>query len=42
MTINRLKDGKIVDTWTMWDALTMLQDFGVIPRMGPPPAPKPQ
>jgi predicted SnoaL-like aldol condensation-catalyzing enzyme len=42
MTINRVVDGKIVDTWTNWDALTMLQDFGVIPRMGPPPAPAPK
>jgi steroid delta-isomerase-like uncharacterized protein len=36
MTINRLRAGKIVETWTQWDALGALQAFGIIPRMPPP------
>jgi len=37
MTINRLAGGKIVETWTNWDALGLLQGFGVIPPAGGPP-----
>ena len=36
MTINRLRSGKIVETWTQWDSLGTMQAFGIIPRMPPP------
>ncbi|WP_054814774.1 ester cyclase [Nocardia arizonensis] len=31
MTINRLRDGKIVESWACWDALGMMQQLGVVP-----------
>jgi steroid delta-isomerase-like uncharacterized protein len=33
ITIDRIKDGKIVETWTNWDQVSMLQQLGVIPEM---------
>jgi steroid delta-isomerase-like uncharacterized protein len=32
--IHRLADGKIVESWNVWDTLTMLQQLGVIPALG--------
>jgi steroid delta-isomerase-like uncharacterized protein len=37
MTITRIADGKIVEAWTSWDALGMLQQIGIAPS-GPAPA----
>ena len=34
ITIDRLASGKIVETWTNFDNLGMLQQLGVIPSMG--------
>lgn len=34
ITIDRLAGGKIVETWTNFDNLGMLQQLGVIPSMG--------
>jgi steroid delta-isomerase-like uncharacterized protein len=33
ITIDRIKDGKIVETWTNWDQVSLLQQLGVIPEM---------
>jgi steroid delta-isomerase-like uncharacterized protein len=33
ITIDRVKDGKIVETWTNWDQLSLLRQLGVIPEM---------
>jgi steroid delta-isomerase-like uncharacterized protein len=30
-TITLVKDGKIVEDWAVWDALTMMQDLGLVP-----------
>lgn len=35
MTLTRIKDGKMVEAWTCWDALGMLEQLGV--AGGPPP-----
>lgn len=32
--IDRIVDGKIVESWANWDTLGMLQNIGVIPPMG--------
>jgi steroid delta-isomerase-like uncharacterized protein len=32
--IHRLTGGKIVESWNVWDTLGMLQDMGVVPRLG--------
>jgi len=32
--IHRIADGKIVESWNAWDALGMLQQLGVVPRLG--------
>jgi predicted ester cyclase len=32
--INRLSNGKIVESWNAWDALGMLQQLGIVPTMG--------
>ncbi len=34
ITINLIANGKSVETWAEFDALGMLQQLGVIPRMG--------
>ena len=34
ITIDRIAGGKIVEEWTSWDTLGMLQQLGVIPPMG--------
>jgi steroid delta-isomerase-like uncharacterized protein len=32
--IHRLASGKIVESWDVWDTVGMLQQLGVVPRMG--------
>jgi steroid delta-isomerase-like uncharacterized protein len=32
ITIDRLADGKIAETWTCWDTLGMMQQVGAIPE----------
>jgi predicted ester cyclase len=32
ITIARVKDGKIVESWNNWDALGMMRQLGAIPR----------
>jgi steroid delta-isomerase-like uncharacterized protein len=31
MTIDRWKDGKVIESWTNWDTLGLLQQLGVVP-----------
>jgi steroid delta-isomerase-like uncharacterized protein len=31
ITIHRLRDGRIAETWEVWDTLTFLQQIGVVP-----------
>jgi steroid delta-isomerase-like uncharacterized protein len=33
ITIDRIADGRIVETWTNWDTLGLLQQLGAIPAM---------
>jgi steroid delta-isomerase-like uncharacterized protein len=33
ITISRVEDGKVVEEWTNWDTLGMLQQLGVVPEM---------
>lgn len=33
ISIDRIKEGKIVETWTNWDPLGVLQQIGAIPEM---------
>ena len=33
----RLRDGKVIESWTYADALGMLQQMGMLPPLGPPP-----
>jgi predicted ester cyclase len=33
ITINRLKDGRIVERWGNWDTLGMLQSLGALPKV---------
>jgi steroid delta-isomerase-like uncharacterized protein len=35
MNLTRLKDGKLVEEWTNWDTLGMLQQLGAIPTGAP-------
>jgi predicted ester cyclase len=35
ITIDRIADGKIADTWTCFDALGMMQQLGAIPEAQP-------
>jgi predicted ester cyclase len=35
ITISRVEKGKVVEEWTNWDLLGMLQQFGVVPEMAP-------
>ena len=32
ITIHRMKDGKIAETWEVWDTLGFLQQLGVVPQ----------
>ena len=31
ISIHRLRDGRIAETWEVWDTLTFLQQIGVVP-----------
>lgn len=44
ITINRIQDGKIAETWTSWDVIAMMQGFGIIPKggLGGPGGPPPK
>jgi steroid delta-isomerase-like uncharacterized protein len=33
ITISRVKDGKVVEEWSNWDTLGMLQQLGVVPEL---------
>jgi len=33
ITISRVKNGKVVEEWSNWDTLGMLQQLGVVPEM---------
>jgi steroid delta-isomerase-like uncharacterized protein len=33
ITISRVENGKVVEEWTNWDMLGMLQQLGVVPQM---------
>jgi predicted ester cyclase len=35
MTISRLANGKVVEEWSNWDTLGMLQQVGAVPEMAP-------
>jgi predicted ester cyclase len=35
LTLSRLANGKIVEEWTNWDTLGMLQQIGAVPAMSP-------
>ena len=34
ISIERIEDGKVVETWVNWDAMGMMQQLGVIPPPG--------
>ena len=34
MTIDRITDGKVVESWTIFDALGLMQQLGVVPSPG--------
>lgn len=36
ITIDRLADGKIVESWSNWDTLGLMQQLGVVPAPGKP------
>lgn len=38
ITISRVKNGKVVEEWSNWDTLGMLQQLGVVPAMAGAPA----
>ena len=31
ISIDRIVDGKVVETWTSWDLLGLMQQLGVVP-----------
>lgn len=33
ITMSRLQNGKVVEEWTNWDTLGMLQQLGAVPEM---------
>jgi predicted ester cyclase len=33
ITISRVKNGKVVEEWSNWDTLGMLQQLGVVPEL---------
>jgi steroid delta-isomerase-like uncharacterized protein len=33
LTIDKIKDGKIVESWNNWDALGMLRQLGIVPEL---------
>jgi steroid delta-isomerase-like uncharacterized protein len=33
LTLDKIKDGKIVETWNNWDTLGLMRQLGVIPAM---------
>jgi steroid delta-isomerase-like uncharacterized protein len=35
ITIDRVEDGKIVEGWTNWDTLALMQNIGAIPEQEP-------
>src|SRR2546423_13761624 len=35
ITIDRIVDGRIVESWTNWDALGLMQQLGVVPAATP-------
>jgi predicted ester cyclase len=34
MTIDRITDGKVIESWTIFDALGLMQQLGVVPSPG--------
>ncbi len=30
--ISKLRDGKVVETWSLWDQLSLMQQIGVVPK----------
>jgi len=38
ITISQVKNGKVVEEWSNWDTLGMLQQLGVVPEMAGAPA----
>ncbi|HET8924849.1 MAG TPA: ester cyclase [Candidatus Acidoferrum sp.] len=36
ITINHVAEGKIMDSFANWDALGLMQQLGVVPRLGQP------
>ena len=38
ITISRVKNGKVVEEWSNWDTLGMLQQLGVVPAPGGEPS----
>ena len=38
ITVSRVKNGKVVEEWSNWDTLGMLQQLGVVPAMAGAPA----
>jgi steroid delta-isomerase-like uncharacterized protein len=38
ITISHVKNGKVVEEWSNWDTLGMLQQLGVVPEMAGAPA----
>src|SRR5919106_1200135 len=33
LTLSRVQDGKVIEEWTVWDTLGMLQQLGVVPAL---------